>query len=433
MNSGTSGWFFRAAPLAAMGFLAACSPDVPNDVAAIPVAGFRHGQPIRGLLMTDSALFIGRDGDGTVERHEARTGEVRWSVRLPNWVHSAPVIAGDKLVATYGDNFPVVDSTGKNRMIVGRGDGGIVALRHTDGTIVWRYESRGAVMTRALVIGDTVLAVTGDRRLLALDAATGRDLWHVDAGGIGSMASPLIVGRSVIVGLSDPQSIAAFDLDTHRLRWRALIGERVRGTGDVTPAIVGDTLISTSTQLVGGNEFLSLDVIPFWPRKVLMRIGVIPWRPLARQWSVGVSLSDGRVLWSTSLGVGFHRELNRSGTPEATPDGVVFSSYITNEVIRLSASGRVLWRTRTPGDAAKGNVLVVGDSVAVALSDGRLTFLQLRDGRVTSSRASAGRIGFFAPLLCDGRLTYPTEEGILVSLPVDDTSRSSYHCPGAPR
>jgi outer membrane protein assembly factor BamB len=201
----------------------------------------------------------------------------------------------------------------------------------------------------------------------------------------------------------------------------------------VTPAIRGDTLITTSTQLVTGRDNLSIDAAALWFDKLMMRLGQRPWRPLARQWASAIDLRDGRLLWTKSLGVGHHRELNRSGTPIALPDGAVFSSFVLNELIRLNASGGVVWRTRLPGEAAKGNVAISGDSVGVAMSDGRILFVDLASGRTTSSRASSGKIAFFSPTMCDGRLLYPTEDGRLISLDSPSVARPSENCAAAPR
>ncbi len=422
-------WFWVALLVLATG----CQSPVPSPEAdaAERVLGIGAGMPIRGYLVEDSSIFLGRDMDGTVERHALPDGTMRWRARVPNWVHNAPAVVGTSLIVSYGDNLPVASPAAESLLIVGRDSSGIAAFALADGTLRWQHATRGAVMTRVVAIADTILAVTGGRALLALDATTGRVLWELDVGGIGSMATPLLHGRTVVIGLSNPQSVAAVDLDRRAVRWRALIGEHVRGTGDVTPAVLGDTLFTTATQLVTGRDLLKLEFAPYWFPKLLMRIGVRPYQNLARQWVTGVSLADGRILWSRPLGVGYHRELNRSGTPIAVSDGIIFSSFVTNEVFRLGTGGTIRWTARLPGIAAKGNSSIAGDTVTVALADGRLVSLEASTGRQLGLRQSAGKVAFFAPLSCRGRLWYPTEDGRMVA--VGPISSSHPDCGRAPQ
>jgi outer membrane protein assembly factor BamB len=422
-------WWWVALLVLATG----CSSSVPapDSAAGVLVPGIGAGMPIRGYLIEDSTVVLGRDMDGTVERHALPEGSLRWRARVPNWVHNAPAVVGTSVIVSYGDNIPVVSPAGDSLLIVGRDSSGIAAFAVADGTLRWQHATRGAVMTRVVAIADTILAVTGGRALLALDAASGRVLWEIDVGGIGSMATPLLHGRTLVLGLSNPQSVAAVDLDKRAVQWRALIGEHVRGSGDVTPAVLGDTLFTTATQLITGRDMLTLEFAPYWFPKVLMRFGVRPYKNLARQWVTGVSLTDGRVLWSRPVGVGYHRELNRSGTPIAVSDGIIFSSFVTNEVFRIGADGTTRWSTRLPAVAAKGNSAVIGDTVIVALADGRLVSLDAGTGRVVGLRQSAGAVAFFAPLSCRGRLWYPTEDGRMVAVGPVNTSHPE--CGRAPQ
>jgi outer membrane protein assembly factor BamB len=392
------------------------------------------GDPIRALVVTDSLIVVGRDVAGRLEVYDRKTGLPRWNKAIPNWVHSAPVIDHDRVIVTFGDN-----RRGNTRVepsgapIVGAGHGGAMALSLSDGQTEWNYLATGAIMPPPRVVGDTVVLTSGGGEIIGLDRRTGRLLWRESAGGIASMAGPVISKDVMYTGLSDPQSIVALDLRHHNILWHRNFGEFARGTGDVSPVIVGGVLYTTFTELISGMGFFSLGAIRLWPAKVWMRLGKRPWRALERQWVAAVSTRDGALLWMRSVGVGYHRELNRSGTPSPVDGGVVFSSFVTNEVYRIGRTGDIVWTRALPGEAAKGNVAVEGDSVAAALADGRVVLLSAKTGAIWEVMPSQGRIAFFTPLICDHDLLYPTEDGRLAAVPIVDHGMKGAPCGASPR
>jgi PQQ-like domain len=83
---------------------------------------------------------------------------------------------------------------------------GDVALRINlgTGTVTKLWQADGAVAGSPVVAGDTVLSVDRSAgRLVALDAASGRQRAAVDVGGVSRFATPLVDGGSAIVGTLD--------------------------------------------------------------------------------------------------------------------------------------------------------------------------------------------------------------------------------------
>jgi len=77
--------------------------------------------------------------------------------------------------------------------------------------------------------GGKLIVATADTSLIALDAATGRELWRAQiddpAHGASSTGAPRVFGRSVIAGVAGGEygvrgHLDAYDLDTGALRWR---------------------------------------------------------------------------------------------------------------------------------------------------------------------------------------------------------------------
>jgi alcohol dehydrogenase (cytochrome c) len=119
------------------------------------------------------------------------------------------------------------------------------ALDATNGTLIWEYrhplpELKGSYVKRQLVrarnsialYDDRVFLATGDARLVALDARTGKVLWNVQVAdynvGFNYTAGPLVVRGKVIAGISGcttPDTgggcfLTAHDAKTGKELWR---------------------------------------------------------------------------------------------------------------------------------------------------------------------------------------------------------------------
>ncbi|MFM1885404.1 MAG: hypothetical protein RL026_561 [Pseudomonadota bacterium] len=146
----------------------------------------------------------------------ARLGEVcRLQVDGPTSFHSGLIVA-DGLIYT---------NTGRET----------VAMDATDCSLRWRHswtpeEDRGSPSTRGLALLDgRVFRGTGDGRLIALDAATGKLLWKtvIAAPRLGESASaaPLAWGGVVYMGIGGSElgirgRVMAYDAATGRELWR---------------------------------------------------------------------------------------------------------------------------------------------------------------------------------------------------------------------
>lgn len=110
-----------------------------------------------------------------------------------------------------------------------------VALNATTCALLWRYsytpdDDRNSPSTRGVaVMNGRVFRGTGDDRLIALDAATGKLLWKTVIGtpalGESSAAAPLAWGGVVYMGISGSElgargRVLAFDAQTGRELWR---------------------------------------------------------------------------------------------------------------------------------------------------------------------------------------------------------------------
>lgn len=142
-----------------------------------------HGRLIRGLSLSD--------------------GRERWRRELGAVVVHDPAVASTTAVVTAGGDLIGVDvTTGEITAEVALGaeavgtaaltragtafviteDATVVAVDLREQRIVWRIEIGAVSAHTPTVVGATVVITTG-QRIAALDAASGRELWHHSAGG----------------------------------------------------------------------------------------------------------------------------------------------------------------------------------------------------------------------------------------------------------
>jgi outer membrane protein assembly factor BamB len=139
----------------------------------------------------------------------------------------APEAAGDApaqvWAARAGRRFTgrlvVHDST-----IYGAGlDRKVYAVDLASGQVRWSSRLSGLVAGGVLVLGDTVYAASArpEGRLYALDAGTGRRLWRVPTGPV---SAPLaLVGNTLIAATLDGR-VLGVDPSTGNVRWRRKVG-----------------------------------------------------------------------------------------------------------------------------------------------------------------------------------------------------------------
>jgi|GEM_PF-1695010 len=146
-------------------------PMPETDRATEPVEDYPHLWK-RQLPVTpnavvgsgDGRLVIG-DSDGRLLVVDPAGGETVFQVQLAAPIYGRPIIAGGLVVAATAA-------------------GEIIAFQGSDGFPVWRVQGEGLVNHPLLIIGypqpQAVLVAFARGGLLALDLATGRELWRYD-------------------------------------------------------------------------------------------------------------------------------------------------------------------------------------------------------------------------------------------------------------
>ncbi len=217
------------------GSAAACDREEPPDPMAADTARVQIPAPafpsVSDQLLTAGAGANWPAPGGNLENHsfspldQVHTGNV--GELVPVWVYStgvegaletSPVVVGNTLYATTAG-------------------GRVLALNAATGEELWTYVPEpetvtlccGPINRGVSVWGTKVYVATLDARLVALDARTGESVWEADLAdpeaGYSSIMAPLSVDGRVFLGVSGERYgirgfVAAFDAESGEELWR---------------------------------------------------------------------------------------------------------------------------------------------------------------------------------------------------------------------
>ncbi len=341
---------------------------IESDFPAVTWTSKQEGKVNSGLAY-DGQWLYSTNFAGELVSIDPATGKTRWTAKGDDVMMSTPIVADGMVFAGSGTNAILSDTNG--RTLWGRKEGNHwFAFRSRDGKDVWSYPTIGEAMPSAAYTGGKLIFATGDNIATALDAKTGKVLWHTPIPGVATMGSAMVHNGVVFIvatqGKGDYRSpsrsrVLAIDVATGNVKWSAPYGN-----ADCTPTIGGGMVFVEGAvdgpegprEAIGTNDVAALDE----------RTGALRWR------------FDGTPGFFTSVG---SDERAVTGTFD---DGVLYQSIPTmNLVVAFEASsGRVLWRQRTSG-AVKMSPVIATDNLYVGDASGVLYRLNARTGEIRAA------------------------------------------------
>jgi alcohol dehydrogenase (cytochrome c) len=196
-----------------------------------------------------------------------------------------------------------------------------VAIDATNCALLWRYsytpeDDRNSPSTRGVaVMNGRVFRGTGDDRLIALDAATGKLLWKTVIGspalGESSAAAPLAWGDVVYMGISGSElgargRVIAFDAQTGRELWRFNTIPMGKETG-------AQTWLRPGTAKTGGGGVWGAMTLDVSAGELFVPVGN-PWPDIDKAYRPGANLfTDSIVVLDARTGA---LKWWHQGTPE---------------------------------------------------------------------------------------------------------------------
>ncbi len=203
------------------------------------------------LLVASTYLDKEQAGDRAIYCLAAADGSTRWRAELKYNPWAGPVVAGDQvLVATSSIRLDPKTLKGAK--------GEILVLRLDDGSVVWRKEVAGGVVSPPVVRGELVLFTASDGKLRAWNRADGEPRWVYDA------KMPVFAGPAAaddVAYIADLKAaVHAVGLDDGKQRWTFDLGTdpAVKAPGMVygTPLLhEGRLYVGTcNLEAVGGQQ-----------------------------------------------------------------------------------------------------------------------------------------------------------------------------------
>lgn len=370
----------RLLPLIAV--LASCTsfpePEDPftfsprNDVG-LPVLGFRWKQTVHDRSLDHkpqefaSPAVGGRDQDvvyagshgGRFYALEASSGDPIWRVEI------GAISAR-----------PLVD---RGRIFVGTDDGQMICLDTWDGSVKWRYDTKGAVLRQPVAAGDLIVFATDADHIVALERESGKWRWQYDRETpeeftLRGHAGVLLADGKVIAGFADGY-LVALTADKGEVVWlRSLAGKSEQFVDvDATPAHANGVIYAASSS--GGLY--------------------------------AVAASDGAELWRTAID---------SVNAIAVDGRRVFVAAADAGIHALDAAGHVLWRQGTYRAGDPGQPVLHGDYLVFNASEDGLFVVDKASGELLQRFNPGSGITADATVTPDGHVYVMSNGGIIYAL-----------------
>ncbi|MCO5219961.1 MAG: PQQ-binding-like beta-propeller repeat protein [Thermomicrobiales bacterium] len=214
--------------------------------------------PVDAVVYSDGKLFINR-GDAALLQIDAATGSIVWELDLQKPPRGAPFVDGTTVYVSTGfdgGRILAIDlATGQEQWSVEYPDNpvtgpvfseGMLYVPYTDGQMIAYDAPTGAELWRAMVglrdgesdmnpkpglplLADGVLFTSSNgfagAFTVALDAATGQELWSISTGEF-SAGVPVLSGSTLIVG-SDSGDLLGLEPATGAELWRVTIPGKI--------------------------------------------------------------------------------------------------------------------------------------------------------------------------------------------------------------
>ncbi len=286
----------------------------------------------------DSTAFRGNDGMGASSEKSAPTSwseskNLQWRTKLPGLGGSTPTLVGDRIYLTCYSGYGIEPSEGDPKKLMRH----VVCLNRDSGKIEWTKDfqpklpesaykggnsSRHGYSTSTITTDDEHLFVFfGKSGVYCLDM-NGNEVWKTEVGngtnGWGSGASPRLYKNLVIVNASvESRRVVALDKASGKQVWEV---ENIRGAWN-TPMVVeglsGDELVISLPERVvsfdpaTGKELWSCDGIPdrgYTCPSVIAHNGIVFIIGGRKNTAIAVKtggrgdVTDSHVLWRESYG-----------------------------------------------------------------------------------------------------------------------------------
>lgn len=322
------------------------------------------------------------DANAQISAHFADTGRKAWSRSLVPEGEDGEEGYGGGMVAT------------ADAVFVATGFGEVHALDANSGATIWVRKIGAPVRSAPLLSAGRIFVITRNDSLVALDGASGRELWRAagapGVAGYGAGGSPASAEGAVIAPFSSGE-IAAFNLADGRRAWAQTLNATRRGAALAAIADVSASpVISNRTVFVGSiaGVMAAHDLMTGQRRWVsdLAAVG----KPYVAGDAIFVMTAEAKLyrLRSSDGGIVWSSQLQAHIDPNDPLDGALgwstpllagsrlWMANANGELLAIDpATGAVLRTTKLPA-GTYGSMAVAASTLFIFGTDGRLMALR---------------------------------------------------------
>ena len=346
---------------------------------------------------------------------------IRWTYSTAKPLHASPAVL-------------------ENHVYLTTEDGRAIALKRQTGQPVWEYETGWISSSTPVVAGDMVIIAIRPGRVIALHRHSGEQLWETDLKHpLLALASPILVQGTVYLGAED-RKVHALDAATGETLWTfattGWIASSAAHTGERVIIPSQDTLMYVLGAASGRQRFVyptgrgkhvGASAVIHGDRAYFGssggRVSAIAWRlityPLESKlmlwrsrlflWGVLKSAPEqrGRV-WSTRVGGDVAHAV-------ALAHDHLYAATLQGNVVALDpTAGDIRWTTDLSVEISAAPT-VAGDTVMIGTEDGAVVALQAQTGEKLWDFQTQGRITG-SPIVAGGDLYVVSHDGTLYAL-----------------
>lgn len=330
-------------------------------------------------VIADGRLFF-LDADHRVHAVSAADGRRFWDERL------RPEDSRDRVARGGGV------AAGGGRVYVTTGFGFVVALDAASGHEVWRVEMNAPLQSAPTVAGDRVYVVTNDSELIALDAATGAVTWNYQAiaepARILSAPSVAVEGETVVAPFASGEVVALLSANGRRL-WSDSLSRSGR-----------------LTSLSAINDIAGRPVIDGGAVYAASHSGLL----------AAIDLRSGQRMWARSFA--------STQTPWVAGD-VLYAVSVDGELAAFERrTGNIFWvsqlRRYRDEEGRRGRIswtgpIMIAGRLVLANSEGDVVAVSPANGQ-TLSTGDVNQAVFIPPIAANDHIYIVTDEARLVVL-----------------
>ncbi|MCG8562474.1 MAG: PQQ-binding-like beta-propeller repeat protein [Hyphomicrobiales bacterium] len=310
------------------------------------------------------------DAEGNVSAFSASSGSRVWRVDL------AP--ENEKGEEGYGGGLAADDG----RLYAVTGFGTVVAMKPSNGEIIWTQKIGVPIRTSPTAVGGKVYFVTSESRLHCLQGSDGTELWSFRglpaSATLLSNVSPAVAGDTVVVPYPSGD-IVAYSASQARPVW-----------------------VDSLSRRRGGSSLASLSdpARPVIDRGVVFAVG-----HSGRM--VATSQGNGERLWT--------KNIRGTQTPWVAGDAV-FLVDTNGKLMALGRSdGEVRWMLDLPNGGKWNGPVLASGKLWLASEEGLLVSVDAKTGTL-GSQVDLDTPVFIAPVVASGRMYVLTDKARLVAL-----------------